>query len=1014
MSSPQGFRAAVTAETIVKASDAQLAAEGSSIANCFTQNIAYESGENQKHLIPFKVSEGRIMETSGVTLQVLTPSNMIAAQNHMPFVGNCKVFGRFLPLAELFTRPDLCDLPSGGHTLFDPGIGELFRDRLVADKCDYKVRCLYNDFADIPVANQRYWWWQERPTDLPLFFLSKELWNSNKSRDEITLGNMDHNGTLRPELVPVILEISENRSGYITGDLEIVPREIMLDIRYKHIEDTSGKLVKEILDARLVMSNFEAVKKYGNGDSCDSSKGDYISCTNRNRFYDFRVNYQHAKYIDMLTSLQLADDAYVTLFLSIGVVIVCISILIWFPVFLSITFRTGEQCRRCGGHLAVSERGCLKHRCTRPGVRSFVTRFVKPILLASVLIIIPATAISAWATLLLSPDTVFGDLMAELPADLRTESTGGFAIPKCFTQIRTNTYSDPYTCITKAELNGTRNARYAVTFWAITMMCLVALSSMFVFDIPALELSEWKETMKDKLASIKIKADRTAMIKEATQDINMKAGGDPSTNPISRKKSHLLFVGMTCAVIFLALMDILSLPTFKGTPFFVFGATVAVRLGRGPVYKTVNKLFNEELLVTPFLSAYQMLELTTPLTATNFVEYVACYMFVVYGDLATRIIHPWLATRFGEVPSDVATGKSKGSTNHDGPFLTHQKRQQVLMDLRQVYLSLGVVTMYPGVLTFLRVFQEEVSGISAAWHHVMFAAFMVPVYYICVMFTNDIVNRLFDLDIYRWLELAVCQTWDGDFSEKEDLGGSEAGAAPLTKHQRQHKHCLRTASPGSSIFFTKFRGVHPFAPTPWQSVQQAAFTAQYNFITLAFGIVVNGQTIALRMIFFNFKYLGSDKLVPPDVFGYIVPLLGVIVMFILIMIVQKISGKFKVEAPLKKNAVVKGGQTKSSRARAVLQEQVNTLVSGLDMDGLNVASDYVTKVKEAVSNALAMKQGKKENVLNEVSDGAWLGKRTTALPLFSRILQVLRVCLTLYHRMLRECIHAPPRSHTSH
>ena len=129
---------------------------------------------------------------------------------------------------------------------------------------------------------------------------------------------------------------------------------------------------------------------------------------------------------------------------------------------------------------------------------------------------------------------------------------------------------------------------------------------------------------------------------------------------------------------------------------------------------------------------------------------------------------------------------------------------------------------------------------------------------------------------------------------------------------------------------------------------------------------MNAQTIALRMIFFNFKFLGSDKLVPPDILGWSIPILGVIVMFILIKVVAVVGAKLTIQAPPQKRKVT--SDTMVSRARAMLQERVATVVNGLDMDALNVANDFIANVKDAVATVLAMKKGKKTRMAeNEVS-----------------------------------------------
>ena len=68
--------------------------------------------------------------------------------------------------------------------------------------------------------------------------------------------------------------------------------------------------------------------------------------------------------------------------------------------------------------------------------------------------------------------------------------------------------------------------------------------------------------------------------------------------------------------------------------------------------------------------------------------------------------------------------------------------------------------------------------------HMIFAALMIPPFYVTTMLTNDIMDRIYDRDLYRWFEVIVCDVWrgDNDFVRREQ-GASEESFTP---HQRMH------------------------------------------------------------------------------------------------------------------------------------------------------------------------------------------------------------------------------------
>lgn len=126
------------------------------------------------------------------------------------------------------------------------------------------------------------------------------------------------------------------------------------------------------------------------------------------------------------------------------------------------------------------------------------------------------------------------------------------------------------------------------------------------------------------------------------------------------------------------------------------------------------------------------------------------------------------------------------------------------------------------VLLFFWTFQDEIADINVEAHHITFAVLMIPSYMLIVALSNDAMDRLYFRDGYRFLEVLVCETWQGD----EDEGGGEADAGAVaaggdhTAHQLLHIDCPKLSSPSSNIFYGQFRKTNSSCTSEWKTLRQ--------------------------------------------------------------------------------------------------------------------------------------------------------------------------------------------------
>ena len=733
---------------------------------------------------PYNVGNGRIEEVSRVSEQTYVPHREMVPSTSLPFMGNCRRFGRLLPLGSLFEDPDLCDLPPPeeftGVDIYDMGM--YFRRAFVADNCDYQVQCLYNDFIDNPADSPSYWWWEPRQD--PIFYLSKQSMSLSQMNDE----KLFHGSAGADSLVPVITEIS-NRTGLVEGSRDYVPRRIHLKVGYMQKVTDNGTWNKYVLVARLRVEGFDEIthpwaaaglqEKTTPAVPCDELAEEQISskcntiksnphlcasqvkCREWKRRYQLRVTFEHLGFWDLLGGYHMPATFYVMFALAVGFGGVFGVIVLWIPVrFLGGFVSQDNYCNRCDTLL----HGKGTHRCKAVQLKQAVARVLMPALAAFILVFTPAISLLGLIFFLFNSNSLGSQWTDQIPRDMAMIMRNQkLALPICYNYIAQgrSDVSPGQSCLTPEELQITRSFRYAVAFLTAGMFAMNRLVPMFIHDTPQEDYQTWYKSNLPRLKKLLAKGQSVDRKRAAAQEITEKKldiqGWLVSPdNPFTNKMSHMVFLCVVIAVMLAGLNDFMTLPFTKASSSVLL-VVLAIKLMKNPFYSMLSVAVHEELLIAPFLVVWKLLELTVSLTSTTFFEFMGCYLFTVLFDAASRIVRAFLANAARRA------GLRSGTTDPDDKgCMSVKRRLEVVRDLRELHLSLAVVLLYPCVVAFLDTFDSQFSNFLASWHHTAFTLVMWGPMLVSIPFMNDIADRLGNRDTYRYLESKACCATFGD------------------------------------------------------------------------------------------------------------------------------------------------------------------------------------------------------------------------------------------------------------
>ena len=185
--------------------------------------ISYNSLTNNK-MIRNEIREGLNKYQQASNYWDLSTSLGIT---HIPFISNCKGYGKYIHLWSLLEQNSQCQIKSENETIFIKDFS--FLTQAVGDNCNISLECIFDE--DVKnIANNKYWF--QTATGFTLFKISK---------NPITLEMLDKSEDL--ELVNVIVQNSlEN---------DEIPKNITLRINYFQV----SKTLKRIIDAQMIFSN---------------------------------------------------------------------------------------------------------------------------------------------------------------------------------------------------------------------------------------------------------------------------------------------------------------------------------------------------------------------------------------------------------------------------------------------------------------------------------------------------------------------------------------------------------------------------------------------------------------------------------------------------------------------------------------------------------------------------------------------------------------------------------------
>ena len=214
-------------------------------------------------------------------------SNSIG-MTHIPFISNCKGYGKYIHLWSLLEQNSQCELKPENETVFIKDFS--FRLNAIGDKCNISLQCIFDEDVGT-ISNNKFWY--ETANSFSLFKITKNPISLEKMNDPENL-----------ELVDVKVQNSlEN---------DEIPRIITLIINYYQVSTT----LKRIIDAEIIFS--------------DPWNKSQIQKLNDTVNYTFNVILNPYSHTDLMITFALSSNFYIVLYLFEGFVSTIIVFIFFF------------------------------------------------------------------------------------------------------------------------------------------------------------------------------------------------------------------------------------------------------------------------------------------------------------------------------------------------------------------------------------------------------------------------------------------------------------------------------------------------------------------------------------------------------------------------------------------------------------------------------------------------------------------------------------------------------------
>ena len=195
---------------------------------------------------------------------------------HIPFISNCKGYGKYIHLWSLLEQNSQCELKSENETIFIQDFS--FGLQAIGDNCNISLDCIYDENVT-NLTNDKFWY--QATNGFTLFKITK---------NPITLEMLDNPDDL--ELVDVKVENNlEN---------DEIPKTITLSINYFQV----SKTLKKIIEAKIIFSepwNKSEIQKLN--DSVN---------------YKFNVIFNPYSHTELMIAFALSSNFNIVLYLVVG------------------------------------------------------------------------------------------------------------------------------------------------------------------------------------------------------------------------------------------------------------------------------------------------------------------------------------------------------------------------------------------------------------------------------------------------------------------------------------------------------------------------------------------------------------------------------------------------------------------------------------------------------------------------------------------------------------------------
>ena len=220
---------------------------------------------------------------------------------HIPFISNCKGYGKYIHLWSLLEQNPQCELKPLNETVYIKDFS--FGLHAVGDNCNISLECIYDENVGT-LSNYKFWY--ESPTGFSLFKIT---------RNPINLEDLDDPTDL--ELIDVKIQNSlEN---------DEIPKNIILEINYFQV----SKTLKRIIDAKIIFN--------------DPWSKSEIQKLNDSVNYTFNIIFNPYTHTDLMITFALSSKFYIILYLFVGCATT--SFVLFSFLFHSIIYRNKNKSR---------------------------------------------------------------------------------------------------------------------------------------------------------------------------------------------------------------------------------------------------------------------------------------------------------------------------------------------------------------------------------------------------------------------------------------------------------------------------------------------------------------------------------------------------------------------------------------------------------------------------------------------------------------------------------------------